>query len=96
MPTYISLVSWTEKGITNLKDSPKRLDAARAEWEKRGAKLKDFFLVMGEYDMITISEAPDDETAARAALALGASGSVRTQSFRAFTEDEYRKLIASV
>lgn len=51
---------------------------------------------MGQYDMIVISEAPDDETAARAALTLGSAGSVRTETFRAFTEDEYRKIIETL
>lgn len=61
-----------------------------------GAELKEFFLVMGQYDLILVSEAPDDETVAKIALTLGSLGNVRTESFRAFKEDEYRKIVASL
>jgi uncharacterized protein with GYD domain len=61
-----------------------------------GAELKAFYLVMGQYDMVVISEGPDDETAAKLALAIGSQGAIRTETFRAFTEEEYRSLIASL
>ena len=61
-----------------------------------GAELKEFFLVMGQYDLILVSEAPDDETVAKIALTLGSLGNVRTEFFRAFKEDEYRKIVASL
>jgi len=96
MPTYISLVQYTTKGIEAIKDSPKRLDAARKVFEEAGAKLKDFYLVMGEYDIVIISEAPNDEVVARVNLTLGAKGSVRTRTSRAFNEAEYRKIVSSL
>jgi uncharacterized protein with GYD domain len=96
MPTYISLVQYTTKGIEAIKDSPKRLDAARKVFEEAGAKLKDFYLVMGEYDIVIISEAPNDEVVAKVNLMLGAKGSVRTQTSRAFSEAEYRKIVSSL
>jgi uncharacterized protein with GYD domain len=58
--------------------------------------LKEFYLVMGKYDMVVISEAPDDEAAAKVALSIGAGGAVRTETLRAFTEDEYREIIAAL
>ncbi len=96
MPTYISLVQYTSKGIEAIKDSPKRLDAARKAFEEAGAKLKDFYLVMGEYDIVLVVDAPNDEAVAKVSLMLGAKGSVRTHTFRAFTEAEYRKLVSSL
>ena len=96
MPTYISLVQYTAKGIEAIKDSPKRLDAARKVFEEAGAKLKEFYLVMGEYDIVIISEAPNDEVVAKVNLMLGAKGSVRTQTSRAFNEAEYRKIVSSL
>ena len=96
MPTYISLVQYTQKGIEAIKESPKRLDAARKTFEEAGAKIKDFYLVMGEYDIIFIVEAPNDETVAKLALILGSKGSVKTRTTRAFTEAEYRKLVGSL
>src|ERR1700720_3242897 len=71
MPTYISLVQYTQKGIEAIKESPKRLDAARKTFEEAGAKIKDFYLVMGEYDIIFVAEAPNDEAVAKLALILG-------------------------
>jgi len=96
MPTYISLIKYTQKGVEKVKDSPKRLDAAKKAFKGVGAELKEFFLVMGQYDIILVSEAPDDETVAKIALTLGSLGNVRTESFRAFKEDEYRKIVASL
>ena len=51
---------------------------------------------MGQYDMVAVWEAPDEETAARAALALGAQDNVRSETMRAFTEDKYRRIVAAL
>ena len=93
-PTYISLVNYTQKGIENVKESPQRLDAAKKAFKGLGAELKEFYLVMGRYDIILVTEAPNDETVAKIALALGSLGNVRTESFRAFKEDEYRQIMS--
>ena len=55
-----------------------------------GSEMKGFYLVMGQYDAVVITEAPNDETLSKLALALGSKGNVRTESLRAYTEDEYR------
>jgi len=96
MPTYISLVNYTQQGIEKIKDGPTRLDAAKKVYEAFGAKLLQFYLVMGRYDTVAIGEAPDDKTAAKIALTVGSKGALRTETFRAFTEDEYRKIIAEL
>ncbi len=96
MPTFISLCNWTQQGIEKVKDSPARLDAARKAFKAAGAELKDFYLTMGRYDFVILTEAPDDATAAKAALTVAAAGSVRTETLRAFTEAEYRKLVGSL
>ncbi|MFQ5859275.1 MAG: GYD domain-containing protein [Anaerolineae bacterium] len=96
MPTYIILLNWTQQGIENIKDSPSRLDQAKAAFQAAGAELKEFYLVMGRYDMVVVSEAPDDETVAKLALAIGSGGSVRTETLKAFTEEEYRNIIAAL
>lgn len=96
MPTYVTLLNWTDQGIRNIKESPARLDAAKEAFESAGAKIKEFFLVTGQYDMVIVSEAPSDEVVAKLALAVASLGSVRTLSARAFTEDEYRKIIADL
>jgi uncharacterized protein with GYD domain len=96
MPTYISLIQYTQQGLQSIKESPKRLDAARKEFEKAGMRIKDFFLVMGEYDIILVSEAPNDEAVAKMSLMLGAKGNVRTRTSRAFTEAEFRSLVQAL
>lgn len=96
MPTYITLLNWTEQGIKNVKESPKRLDAGKEAFRSMGAEIKEFYLVKGQYDMVIVSEAPDDATVAKLALAVASQGAVRTMTLRAFTEDEYRKIIAEL
>ncbi len=96
MPIYISLANYTEEGIANIKDSPERLEAVKKAYESAGGKLLAFYLTMGQYDMVVIGDVPDDKTVAKLALAIGAGGSVRTETFRAFTEDEYREIVASL
>ena len=96
MATYIILTNYTQKGIENIKDSPARLDAAKKAFKAMGAELKQWYLVMGQYDAVVVAEGPDDETVAKLALAIGSLGNVRTETLRAFTEDEYRKIIAAL
>jgi uncharacterized protein with GYD domain len=96
MPTYITLASWTDQGIRNIKESPARLDATKEMFRSKGAEMKQFYLVTGQYDLVVISEAPDDATIAKVALASGSQGAVRTVTLRAFTEDEYRKIVGDM
>ena len=96
MPTYVSLIRWTQKGIESIKDSPSRLEMGKEAFKAMGAEIKQSYLVMGQYDLVIIGEAPDDETVAKLSLAMGARGSIRTETFRAFTEDEYRNIIAAL
>jgi uncharacterized protein with GYD domain len=96
MKTYITNIHYTQQGIESIKDSPGRLDTAKMLYQSMGAKIKDFYLAMGSYDVVVISDAPDDETATKLALTLGSAGSIRTETNRVFTEDEYRKLISEL
>jgi uncharacterized protein with GYD domain len=96
MPTFIILVNWTEEGIKNVKASPDRLEAAKQLFKDAGAEIKEFFMVMGQYDMVLVVEAPNGETISKVLLATASGGSVRTETLRAFTEEEYRKVIAEL
>jgi uncharacterized protein with GYD domain len=96
MPNYITLMRWTSEGAKNIKESPARLDAARKAFQAVGATLKDFYMVTGRYDMVIISEAPDDVTLAKATLSVASHGNVQTETLRAFTEKEYRGIIGSL
>ena len=96
MPTYITLLKWTSQGAQNIKQSPSRLDAARKGFEAVGVRMKDFYMVTGQYDMVAIVEAPDDVALAKALLSTAAQGSVTTETCRAFTEDEYRRIVGGL
>ena len=96
MPTYITLINYTQKGIENMKESPKRLDTAKALFKSMGGELKAYYLAMGRYDAVVIAEGPDDETATKLALTVSSTGAVRTETFRVFTEGEYRKIISEL
>ncbi|UDL88913.1 GYD domain-containing protein [Mesorhizobium sp. PAMC28654] len=96
MTTYIVLMNWTEQGARNVRDSPKRLDAAKKQLGEMGGAFKSFFLTMGEFDMVAVVEAPDDAVLARFTLMLGSGGSVRTRTLKAFPEFAYREIISSL
>jgi len=96
MPTYITLLRFTQQGMEKIKESPTRLHRAKAAVRAAGGELKAFYLTMGSYDAVVIAEAPSDEAFAATMLAIGAAGAVRTESLRAFTEDEYQKIIAAM
>ena len=83
MATYISLINYTEQGIRDIKNAGKRATASKKLLSSMGGKVKAVYLTLGAYDMVTISEAPDDETAAKFALPVGAKGNVRTQQMAA-------------
>jgi len=96
MPHYIALYRYTQKGIEHIKESPARLDAAKKAMEAAGGKLIGFYLTMGQYDAVGIAEFPNDEAVAKLAFAACSQGYVRTETLRAFTEVEFRKMIASL
>lgn len=96
MPTYMTLMHYTQQGIQSIKDSPTRLDTAKVLYKSLGAEIKSFYLAMGRYDVIVVSEAPSDETATKLVLTIGSGGAIRTETFRIFTEHEYRKLVSEL
>ena len=96
MPTYINLVSWTDQGIRNINEAPQRIDAFRKTVESAGGKLTGFYVTMGKYDIVTIIDAPSDEAVANISLNTGSKGSVRTETMKAFTEQEFRNILTKM
>jgi uncharacterized protein with GYD domain len=96
MSSYILLTNWTEQGIKNVKDSPKRLDAAKALAKKLKGEVKHFYMTSGSHDMVLIADLPDDEAAAKFVLTLGSGGNIRTTTLKAYPEESYRKIIGSL
>jgi uncharacterized protein with GYD domain len=96
MPTYVTLMRFTDQGIRSIKEGPARLEAAKKLFLSAGAEVKSYYLALGTYDAVAVIEGPNDEVAARLALTIGAQGNVRTDTMRVFTEAEYRKLISAL
>lgn len=96
MPSYVILTTFTSTGIEHVAESPRRTEEAEGMIESMGGELREFFVVMGRYDGVLIVDFPDDETAAAAALALGESGNVTTETLKAFDLDAFREIVARV
>jgi uncharacterized protein with GYD domain len=96
MPHYVSLLRYTAQGIAKVKESPSRLDAARKVAESMGGKVHSWWLTMGHHDAVLVAEFPSDEACAKFMLSVGSLGNITTQTLRAFSEAEYRKIIGSL
>jgi uncharacterized protein with GYD domain len=96
MAKYILLANWTDQGIRNIKDSAKRLDTGLALAKQQGCIYENFLMTMGSFDMVSVIEAPDDETLAKHVLTVAAAGNLRTITLKAFPEDSYRSIIANL
>jgi uncharacterized protein with GYD domain len=96
MPHCITFARYTQKGIENIRQSPSRIDAAKSLFESHGGKMKELYLTLGRYDFVVVAEFPNDEACAKATLAAGSQGNIHTETLRAFTEEEYRKMLASL
>ncbi len=96
MPTYITLLRFTQKGIENIKESPSRLAQAKQAMAAVGGEMKAFYLTLGAYDGVAVSEAPDDASYTKFTLSVGSKGNVSTETLRAFTEDEYKNILADL
>ncbi len=96
MASYLVLGNYTDEGIRNIKDSPDRLQAAKQAVKDAGGRVIFFYLTLGQYDFASLVEIPNDEVAAAILLRLGGEGNIRTTTLKAFTEDEYQSIVASV
>ena len=96
MPHFVTLIRFTQQGIAKIKESPARLDAAKNAAERAGGKIHGWYLTMGRYDAVLISEFPSDEAGATFTLSIGALGNVSTETLKGFTESEYRRIIAGL
>jgi uncharacterized protein with GYD domain len=97
MATYVMTFNFTQQGIENVKDVPSRVEAARKIVKSMGGQLKAFYGILGaEYDTMFILDAPDEESVAKMALAISSLGNVRTSTHRAFSEEEFGKLLSAL
>ncbi|MGW0554421.1 GYD domain-containing protein [Streptomyces sp. NPDC002926] len=93
MPTYVTLLNWTDQGARGFKDTSQRAEAFAAAAQRLGAKVLNIYWTVGPYDLVTVVEAPDDETATAVLLQVGGLGNVRTTTLRAFGREEMDRII---
>jgi uncharacterized protein with GYD domain len=96
MITHIGLLTFTDKGLSTIKDSTKRAAAAKAAAKKTGVNMRDVFWTLGEYDVICVLEAEDEAALAAFTIATAQQGNVRTRTLRAFSATEMDKILAKV
>jgi uncharacterized protein with GYD domain len=93
MPTYIFLYKLTDQGIKNIKEMPQRIEKAIEASEAVGGKVLGVYSVLGEYDLVSIAEFPNDETVLNLALAFGSQGNVRSTTLKAFTKEQFAEIV---
>jgi uncharacterized protein with GYD domain len=93
MPTYVSLVSWTEQGIKNFRDTTRRAEDFSRLVEGSGGRVRELLWTVGECDMVCIADFPDDEAGVAALLLVGSAGNIRSRTLRAFNADEMAGII---
>src|SRR3954454_18548807 len=96
MPTYITLASFTDQGVRNAKDSPKRAEEFKEMGKKDGVTVRDIYWTHARYDVLTITDAPDDLAATALSLSIAALGNVRTETLRAFSATDMQTIIGKM
>jgi uncharacterized protein with GYD domain len=96
MPIYIALFNLTDQGVKNMKEAPARLAEHTKAMEAAGGKMIGFYLTMGAYDYVAVSEWPNDEAAMSFLLVLGSMGNVRTTTLKAFNQEEFAAIVKNL
>lgn len=96
MATYILLATYTEQGIRGIKDTVKRTEAVRELAKKAGAAMKESYWTLGQFDVVGVFEAPDDETMTAFSLSVAKLGNVKTQTLRAFSSNEMSAILGKL
>jgi uncharacterized protein with GYD domain len=89
MPTYVMLTKLTPEGVQTLKNNPGRVQEVNKEVEQLGVTVKDQWATLGQYDFITIMEAPDDKTMAKVSVELGSRGTMSSQTLTAISGEDF-------
>jgi uncharacterized protein with GYD domain len=90
VPRYITLMNWTEQGVRGAKETVDRYESAKGQLESVGLRIVDIYWTVGPHDIVTVWDAPDDETMSAGVLGLAGQGNLRSTTMRAFTADEMR------
>jgi uncharacterized protein with GYD domain len=92
VPHFVILGNWTDQGIRNVKDAPKREADARKWVEQHGGKLWTWY-TFGAFDFMSVLEAPNDETALEFVLNIGRMGNARTTTLKAWSAEDATKVM---
>ncbi len=93
MPTYVSLMSWTDQGVRTVRDTVHRREQADALAQKYGVTIEQVYWTVGPYDLVAVVQAPDDESATAMLLELGTAGNLRTTTLRAYGSEEMSRIV---
>jgi uncharacterized protein with GYD domain len=93
MPTYISLINWTDQGVRNYADTVQRATEATEAAQRMGGQLPHVYWTVGPYDLVVVASFADDETATAFLLALGSRGNIRTTTLRAYEADDMTRIL---
>jgi len=93
MPVYVTLIKWTDQGRTKTKDLAARYGDGQQRIKASGGNEIGTWVTMGQYDMVSVIEAPNDEAVAKIALSIAGRGNAVTETLRGFTMDEVQKLV---
>jgi uncharacterized protein with GYD domain len=96
MLTYVVLSQFTDQGIRAVKSSPQRASQAVELARSFGCEMKEIYWTLGGYDIVTVIEAPDEQSFMSFGCALGSAGNIRTQTLRAFTKDEFGAIVGKL
>ena len=96
MPTYVSLINWTDQGVSRVRDTVARSEDAKRAAAAMGGSIKDIYWTVGPYDLVAVAEFPDDASATAFLLALSSGGNLRTTTLRAYGADEMGQIIAKL
>ncbi|WGD53039.1 GYD domain-containing protein [Bradyrhizobium sp. CB1650] len=96
MVTYVVLGNFTDQGVRNVKDSPKRADAFKEMAKTFGVTVREIVWTQGRYDVVTVLEAPDEAAAMSLSLSLSALGNVRTETLRAFSAADMTSIVGKM
>ena len=96
MPGYVALMKFTDKGVATVKESVQRTVANKVAAEKMGVRIIGVWWTLGEYDLVGVAEAPDDQTLAAFMLAAVGQGTFTSQTMRAFSEEEFAQIVSKL
>ncbi len=96
MPTYISLINWTDQGIRSCNATVERANSAKQLARRFGGEITATYWTVGPYDIVTVAEFPDEESGTAFLYAVGSGGSIRSTTLRAFSAEETTAILGKL